>query len=138
LYRNNEGIATALVQDIRERDLDVATVAKLTERLGSLHSGANDCQAIAEAETAGLGHFLTCDRELLKHLSGYGAIRVLKPSAYWEWLTIPRGAPPFLMPHQTNHLACKDWREWRVEPSGPRLEDGRVATGPALVRTEPG
>lgn len=76
-----------------------------------IHPEPNDCRILAEAEELNLKFLLTYDHDFWKKLSQASTTTTLiKPSTYWSYLNIPKGAKPITVPHPTNPL--KDWWRW--------------------------
>jgi len=77
------------------------------------HPKPRDCRILAEAEELGLDIVLTYDHDFWKRLHGLSpTTKLIKPSAYWTGLNVPRGAEPRTVPHHTNPLSQQTWWRW--------------------------
>ena len=97
------------------RDWIRARVGQLYEH----HKDRADCRIVAEVEACvpvgsspERAALLTFDRRLRNRLQPQTTVRLLAPSAYWDSLNIPRGAPPRWTPTATNPLASASWWRW--------------------------
>lgn len=92
---------------------DVAEIDKLTKLYLGYHAKKKDCTVLAEAEAGVVNVLLTYDYRFLKKLSGRSPrVRVMKPSIFWNDLSVPRGAKPDKIPHRTNPIAAYNWWNW--------------------------
>ncbi len=77
------------------------------------HPEAKDCRILAEAELGGIEVLLTFDSKLINRLrQNTISIKLMRPSEYWQALSIPSGAQPAVAPHRTNPLSSKTW--WMI------------------------
>ena len=107
----HESFIRTLFLDYPVRDL--AVVQARAEQFQMNHPKLNDCRILAEAEELGLDIVLTYDNDFWKRL--YNAsltTKLMKPSAYWLSLGVPRGAKPITVPHHTNPLSQQPWWRW--------------------------
>ena len=78
-----------------------------------LHPKERDCRILSEAEDFDLNVLLTYDFDFLQRLQGQSpTVALLRPSALWQQLGIPRGTRPEKAPHPTNPLSQETWWEW--------------------------
>lgn len=92
---------------------DTEAVQARAKQFQSKHPTPNDCRILAEAEELGLDVLLTYDQRFWKRLRNSSATtRLMKPSAYWTALGVPRGAQPRTVPHHTNPLSRETWWRW--------------------------
>lgn len=92
---------------------DAKAVQARAELFQSEHPMLNDCRILAEAEELGFDVLLTYDNNFWKRLQNSSATtRLIKPSAYWAGLGVPRGAQPKTEPHHSNPLSSQSWWRW--------------------------
>jgi predicted nucleic-acid-binding protein len=107
----HESFINTLFLDYPVRDL--ASVKTRTFEFEKHHGGHNDCRILAEAEELGIDFVLTYDKEFLKRLSESSyTTKLMRPSAYWVNLDIPKGANPVTVPHYSNPLSEQSWWHW--------------------------
>ena len=107
----HESFIRTLFLDYPVRDL--AAVQARTLQFEVYHRGHCDCRILAEAEELGLDFVLTYDNNFWKRLSKFSdTTKLMKPSAYWVNLGIPKGAKPATVPHHTNPLSEQSWWRW--------------------------
>lgn len=83
------------------------------------HPPPNNCRILAEAEELGLDIVLTYDDNFWKRLHAESpTTKLMKPSAYWLGLRIPRGAEPITVPLNTNPLSQQTWWLWEHQDQG--------------------
>jgi len=97
-------------------DYAVRNLSAVQARAGEFqmkHPRPMDCRILAEAEELGLDIVLTYDHDFWKRLQGTSpTTKLIKPSAFWGDLNIPRGAEPRTVPHHTNPLSLQSWWRW--------------------------
>jgi len=77
------------------------------------HPKSNDCLILAEAEELELDFVLTYDEKFWKRLyHASSTTKLMKPSEYWTYLGIKKGAEPVTVPHDTNPLSKQSWWRW--------------------------
>lgn len=92
---------------------DVNAVQARASQFQMTHPEPRDCRILAEAEEIGLDIVLTYDHDFWKRLHGTSpTTKLVKPSAYWADLNVPRGAQPRTVPHHTNPLSQHLWWRW--------------------------
>ena len=107
----HESFIRTLFLDYPIRDL--TAVQARTVQFEVYHPKSSDCRILAEAEELRLDFVLTYDHDFWKRLSSApGTTKLMKPSAYWANLSIPKGARPVTAPHHTNPLSEQSWWRW--------------------------
>lgn len=92
---------------------DRAAVQGRATQFEVYHPKPSDCLILAEAEELRLDFVLTYDHDFWKRLScTSGTTKLMKPSAYWANLGIPKGAKPVTEPDHTNPLSAQSWWRW--------------------------
>lgn len=107
----HESFIRTLFVDYPVRDL--AAVQTRASQFQLAHPKPKDCRILAEAEELGLDIVLIYDHDFWKRLHGASPTTMLmKPSAYWTGLNVPKGAEPRTVPHHTNPLSQQQWWRW--------------------------
>lgn len=92
---------------------NLTAVQSRADQFQKTHPKQRDCRILAEAEELGLDIVLTYDHDFWKRLHGLSpTTKLIKPSAYWAGLNVPRGAEPKTVPHHTNPLSQQPWWRW--------------------------
>ena len=91
---------------------NLAAVQARAVQFRGYHPKPSDCRVLAEAEELRLNFVLTYDHDFWKRLSNAVTTKLMKPSAYWANLGIPKGAKPVTEPHHTNPLSEQSWWRW--------------------------
>ena len=108
---SHESFIRTLFLDYPVRDL--AAIQARASQFQMTHPRPGDCRILAEAEELGLDIVLTYDHDFWKRLHGASpTTKLIKPSAYWTDLNVPRGAVPQTVPHHTNPLSSQSWWRW--------------------------
>jgi hypothetical protein len=107
----HESFIRTLFLDYPVRDL--AAVQARALQFEVYHPEYSDCRIMAEAEELELDFVLTYDHDFWKRLSNSSdTTKLIKPSAYWVNLGIPKGTRPVTVPHHTNPLSEQSWWLW--------------------------
>lgn len=77
---------------------DIPEVEERVKELLVRHPGEQDCRVVAQTEALGANVLLSCDNDLLRHLSSVARISLERPTTYWNQLAVPRGKRPRLEP----------------------------------------
>ena len=90
---------------------------KRLNELRALHSGENDCRALAQAELYGIPVLLTFDKRMLNNLACVAnGTRLMAPSRYLSSLGLSAESEPKLQPHPKNPLCKRSWwKELRLK-----------------------
>jgi hypothetical protein len=91
---------------------DDAVAGTRAQELSSFHSGENDRKIIAECELSSIAGLLTCDTKLLEGLRMETHVWIARPTAFWEWMRIPKGQPANRAPAGGNPLLECSWWRW--------------------------
>ena len=107
----HEGFIRTLFLDYPVRDQN--KVKARAAQFEIKHPKKNDCLILAEAEELELDYVLTYDDKFWKRLDSASSItKLMKPTDYWAYLNIKKGAKPVTIPHITNPLSNQSWWVW--------------------------
>ena len=108
-----ESLVAVLMPELRVADRDRDALAARTNELERLHSDADDCRIVAEADLIeGVTHLVTFDRRLQRRLQEEVGVRIVAPTELWAELAIPRGAKPICEPAPGNPLRQEAFWRW--------------------------
>jgi predicted nucleic acid-binding protein len=92
---------------------DLTNVQTRAAQFEGNHPKYNDCLILAEAEELGLDFLITYDDDFLKRLYNTSSTtRLIKPSEYWTYLDIRKGAKTVNAPNDTNPFSKQSWWRW--------------------------
>lgn len=81
--------------------------------LMQFHDDREDCRILVECERYEMDYLLTYDRDFIKRLAPQAqALKVVRPSEFWDKLNVPPGANPRYVPADGNPMGAALW--WRV------------------------
>ena len=107
----HEGFIRTLFLDYTARDKNKVEVR--AKQFEIKHPKRNDCLILSEAEELGLDFMLTYDDKFWKRLNNASSTtKLIKPTEYWAYLDIKKGAKPVTIPHNTNPLSIESWWVW--------------------------
>jgi len=110
--RENHRSWTSVLFGVRPL-MNPARVERRAQELLAAHAGPNDCRIVAEAEDIGLTTLLTFDDDFIVRLAAsVPKVQVVRPSAFWATLRIPKNARPVKVPALGNPLASQKWWRW--------------------------
>jgi len=91
-------------------------VNDIAEEYNTYHTGEQhlkDCMILAEAELIKANILLTYDIEFYENLHSHSPyVELLKPSEYWNLLSISHGAEPIYCPKTINPMTNELWWRW--------------------------